>query len=121
MLSHMDYVTKMNDILSDSSTFKNCSNQDSHKLALQHEDKINKLLRTFIQLNIISVCTYNSLFTSGSGPDILYGPPKIYKTDTPLRPILAAYNTAAHKIINFLVPLLEPSTPNKFSLPILAH
>ena len=117
ILNRTDYVTKMNHILSDTTKFKKCSNQDSHKLAMQHEDKINRLLRKLKQQNIISTSTYNSLFTSGSGPGILYGLPKIHKTGTPLRPILAAYNTAAYKIAKFIVPLLEPYTHNSFSLP----
>ena len=65
--------------------------------------------------NIISASTHNSLFTSGCEPGILYGLPKIHKTDTPLRPILAYYNTAAYKISKFIVPLLEPYTHNSFS------
>ena len=116
ILNRMNYVTKMNHILSDTTKFQKCSNQDPHKLAMQHEDKINRLLRKLKQQNIISASTYNSLFTSGSGPGILYGPPKIHKTSTNLGPILAAYNTAAFKIAKFIVPLLEPYTHNCFSL-----
>ena len=88
---------------------------------MQHEDKINKLIRKLKQQNIISTSTYNFLFTSDSGPGILYGLPKIHKTGTPLRPILAAYNTAAYKIAKFIVPLLESYTHNSFSFPILTH
>ena len=84
---------------------------------MQHEDKINRFLRKLKQPNIISASTYNFLFTFGSGPGILYGQPTIHKTGPPLRPILAAYYTAAYNIAKFIVPLLEPFTHNSFSLP----
>ena len=57
ILNRMDYVTKMNHILSDTTKFQKCSNKDSHKLAIQHEDKINRLLRKLKQQNIISTST----------------------------------------------------------------
>ena len=66
--------------------------------------------------HISSTC--NSLLTSGSGPGILYALFKILIADISLRSILAAYNTAAYKIANFLVPPLEPYTHDDFSLPI---
>ena len=52
----------------------------------------------------------------GSGPGTLYGLPKVHKQGAPLRPILAAYNTAAYKCAQFLVPLLEPLTTNNFTV-----
>ena len=45
ILNRMDYVTKMNHILSDTTKFQKYSNQDPHTLATQHEDKISRLLR----------------------------------------------------------------------------
>ena len=111
ILSRMNYVTKMNHILSDTTKFQKCSNQDSHKLPMQHEDKFDSLLRKLKQQNIISASAYNSLFASCSGPGIIYGLPKIHKTGTPLRPILAAF-----KIVKFIVPLLEPYSHNSCSL-----
>ena len=56
------------------------------------------------------------MFTSGSGPGIMYGSPKVHKPDTPLRPILAAYNTPTFKLAKFLVPLLEPFTSNNYTI-----
>ena len=79
---------------------------------MQHEDKINRLFRKLKQQNIISASTFNSLFTTDSLPDILYGLLKIHKTGTTLRSILAATNTAAYKTAKFIVPLLEPYTHN---------
>ena len=40
---------------------------------------------------------------------------------TPLRPILAAYNTVSHKLSKFLVPLLEPLTTNDYTVKIVTN
>ena len=59
---------------------------------------------------------YEDIHPVGSGPGKLYGLPKVHKPGVPLRPILAAYNTAAYKSAKFLVPLLEPLTSNRFTV-----
>ena len=52
---------------------------------------------------------------SSTGPGIMYGSPKIHKPGTPLRPILAAYNTATYNLAKFLAQLLEPYTTNLYT------
>ena len=59
---------------------------------------------------------YRHLYASGSSPGILYGLPKIHKPDVPLRPILAAYNTAMYNLAKFLIPLIELFSTNDFTL-----
>ena len=46
----------------------------------------------------------------------MYGLPKIHKPGTPLRPILAAYNTPTYPISKFLIPLLQEYTTNEHTL-----
>ena len=59
------------------------------------------------------------MFTSGSGPGILYGLPKIHKpnfdTNFQFRLIFAAYNTPSFNLAKFLVPILNPFTCNEFA------
>ena len=46
IMNRKDYDRKMNDILSDRTTFKAFeSNEDVYKLALRKEDKINRILK----------------------------------------------------------------------------
>ena len=45
-----------------------------------------------------------------------YGLPKVHKRSVPLRPIIAAYNTASYKLAKFLVPILRPYTTNNFTV-----
>ena len=46
----------------------------------------------------------------------MYGLPKIHKETTPLRPILAAYNTPTYPLAKFLIPILQPLTVNDYTL-----
>ena len=102
-----EYDRKMNDILSDSTTFKTFKlNEDIYKLALKKEDKVNRILKKLRDRNIITPQQYNNMFSSSTGPSIMYGSLKIHKPGTPLRPILAAYNTATYKLAIFLAQLL---------------
>lgn len=56
------------------------------------------------------------IYVSGSSPGILYGLPKIHKSDfsekNQMRPIFAAYNTPSFSLAKFLVPILSPFTTN---------
>ena len=73
-------------------------------------------MRKLKNMSLLSDEVYKQLYVTGSGPGILYGSPKIHKsnfaTDFPLRPIFAAYNTASYKLSKFLVPILAPFTTN---------
>ena len=47
---------------------------------------------------MLSSSAHEQLLPTGSGPGVLYGLPKVHKNNVPLRPILAAYNTAPYKL-----------------------
>ena len=51
---------------------------------------------------------FKKLAPTGSRPGILYGVPKIHKTDIPLRPILSVIGTHSYNLAKFLVSLLRP-------------
>ena len=87
---------------------------------LKIEDKINRFLSKLLKSNLITQSIYNSLHVTGSAPGILYGLPKIHKSDFKekfqYRPILAAYNLASYKIAKYLVPILTPLTSNQYTV-----
>ena len=97
ILDRSDYVSKVINILSDSSKFKVVSNSII-KTITQVEDRINRFLNKMKRLTLINESLYNSLFVSGSLPGILYGLPKVHKTGAPIRPIFAACNTPSYNI-----------------------
>ena len=115
ILDKSDYRTKVNDILSDRSKFS-VVKQPLHKVLLQVEDKINRVLNKLKKSAAITDKVYNGLHVSGSTPGILYGLPKIHKLLVPLRPIFAACGTPTYKLAKCLVPLLSSLTINQFTV-----
>ena len=115
VLLKSEYIDKMNNILSDHSKFKKVGSPDP-KYIFQQEDKITRKLRVWKSKGMINEDQFKELYSSGSSFAILYGLPKTHKDNIPLRPILAAYNSASLFIAKFLVPLLKPLTENEFSL-----
>ena len=65
--------------------------QPIHKYVIKIENKINNFLRKLKKSRILSDDFCRKIFTSGSGPGILYGLPKIHKpnfdTNFQFRPI----------------------------------
>ena len=117
ILDKVDYIAKMNDIISDTSKFvKVIVTSSTFSIIIKIEDKINRFLSKIKKLNIISAEQYNDLFASGTAPGILYGLAKVHKINTPLRPILAAYNTAMYKLAKFIIPLIEHLSINDYSI-----
>ena len=115
ILDKDDYKKKVTDILSDSSKF-GLVKEPIHKILLQVEDKVNRLLAKLKKAAMITPDVYNELYVSGSTPGILYGLPKVHKLFTPLRPIFAACGTPTYKLAKYLVPILAPLTENQFTV-----
>ena len=59
---------------------------------------------------------YRELFPSGSTPGVLHGLPKVYKENCPIRPFLSAIGTNNYKLAKFLVPLVQPSSNNQYTV-----
>jgi len=105
----------MNSLLADTSKFQIC-NKIPINLSLNLEEKVNRSLRNLLDNKKIDKTLYDNLYTRGSAPGILYGLPKIHKSNLPMRPILAAYNTHNYKLAKFLSSLLTPYTSNEFTI-----
>ena len=70
ILNRAEYVSKMDDILSDAAKFEKLPHADSFLTSVRLEDRINNFLRSLKDTNIISDSTYKSLYASGSSPGI---------------------------------------------------
>ena len=116
ILDKSNYISKMEEILSDYTKFKEIKHNNNLKLTLQQEDKVNRLVRTLTKDNLFSEATASQLKISGSSPGIMYGLPKIHKNNIPLRPILSANNTSMYNIAKFLVPILSHLTTNEYTV-----
>ena len=119
ILDRTQYITSMNNIISDSSKFQIISD-DITKYTLKIEDKINSFIRKLKTCSDIPADVLSKLYASGSSPGILYGLPKIHKSDFTTkfqhRPIFAAYNTPNFNLAKFLVPTLKPFTTNDYTV-----
>ena len=95
-------------------------NESWNKYSLKMEDKINRFLLKLKNQKIFSDETYNQLRATGSSPGILYGLPKVHKSDFKTkfqcRPIFAAYNVPSYNISKFLVPVLSNLTCNEYTV-----
>ena len=86
-------------------------------LCLKRENKLIRFLRdTLLKKKIITENVYNGLYQNGSSPGVLYGLPKVHKSDCPARPILSAIGTYNYKLAKFFVPILQPHTCNEFTV-----
>ena len=90
------------------------------KFSLKIEDCINNFLKKLKTLNHISQSLYEQLRTTGSGPGILYGLPKVhkpnFKSEKLYRPIFAAYNCASYNLSKYLVKILNPFAENQYTI-----
>ena len=117
IMNRDDYLQKMNDILSDTTKFRKCDDDENiYKNNLRMEDKVNHQLRRLKESGFITEEEYKGLHVSGSSPSVLYGLPKIHKEGTPLRPILAAFKTASYKLAKFIIPFIQPLSQNEYTL-----
>ena len=115
LLDKTDYIDKVLHILSDCTKFVEIKDA-CLPLILKAEDRLNRLLRKFKELKIISDVIYSTLYASGSVPGILYGLPKVHKPGLPMRPILSAIGTLNYNISKYFIPILKPLTTNQYTI-----
>jgi hypothetical protein len=106
----------MQDILNDPTKFRKLSDSDPYKRSRFCEDKINRILRELKNGGKINQGQFDSMYVSAAAPGTLYGTAKVHKLNTPLRPILAAFNMAAYPLAKFLTPFLDNICYNDYSL-----
>ena len=116
IMDRNQYKQKMQQILQDESKFRKIENPNIYKICQSAEDKINSFLRDLKKLGKIDASQYNQMYTNNAAPGILYGLAKVHKPNTPLRPVLAAYEMASYNVAKFLVPHLDPYTHNEYSI-----
>ncbi|KAG1651055.1 hypothetical protein GQR58_027516 [Nymphon striatum] len=119
ILNKTQYIKSVTESISNPSKFQQIF-EPIEQFTTRIEDRINRFFLKLKKLDLISNDSYRKLFASGTGPGILYGLPKIHKSNFsvnfPFRPIFAAYNTASYNIAKFLVPVLAPLTTNQFTI-----
>ena len=116
IVNKTEYFEKMEQILNESSKFDKVSS-DPLKETFKREKQLRNFLLNLKKQNVISDTIYERLAPTGSKPGILYGLPKVHKTNLPFRPILSAIGTHSYNLSKFLLSLLSPLLTNRYLLP----
>ena len=88
IMNKADYTKKMEEILGDSTKFKFSSGQDLYEVSRRIERRVRtNLLNLLRKPGYISDEDYKRLYPNGSHIGVLYGLPKVHKTNVPTRPI----------------------------------
>ena len=103
----------MKDILADTSKFKLLST-DPLKTTINREKHLRSFLLDLKKDEVITREIYQRLAPTCTRPGILYGIPKINKTNLPFRPILSASGIHSYNLSKFLVSLLTPILNSPF-------
>ena len=118
IMDKADYNRKMEIILSDTSKFEEINTPKEKNIFIAKEDQVNRTLFQMKKKGHINEETYKQLRSTGCQPSRLYGLPKLHKSevDPPLRPILSMMNSYCENIAKWLLSLLAPHLPSRFSL-----
>lgn len=101
-------MDKMLDILNDSNTYRKIQKDPSKKLIT----KINNLVKSWLDLDIIDEHTYKHLKCTDGNLPRCYGLPKVHKSDFPLRIIVSSIGSATYIVAKFLSDILNESVKN---------
>ena len=101
-MNKSEYISRMEDILNDSSKFCNVDQDTTMDRLVKFQRWLNSHKFLF------SDHEYEELYPSSASIPILYGLPKIHKPGTPLRPILSMVGSFNHSLARYLCKLLTP-------------
>ena len=114
ILNRADYITKMEEIVNDSTKFKLTSNQDVYGISRTIENRVRTYLREHVKKpGYISDEVYKQLYPNGSHIGVLYGLPKVHKRNNPMRPICSMVGTSTYELGKFVAKLIQPAAVNK--------
>ena len=108
ILNKSDYVSKMKNILCDTSKFTQLGPVDEFDNTAKLEAKLQRRLLKLLNQNLLPRTVYDVIRPSGSQRPRMYGLPKTHKENIPCRPILSMTGSAQHQLAKFLSALLQP-------------
>ena len=109
IMDRAEYLSKINDILSDSSKFKKISRDPSETL----KKRVNQLI---VSANAVAGHEHFSKLVGEYKPGYMYGTVKTHKHNNPLRPIISQILTPTYDLAKSLNTLLSPYVPTNYTL-----
>ena len=121
LVNKSDYIRHIEGNFKDVNKFEKVSwKKVILNFAVNHEEHINKLLRSISKNGCLTEQQYKNVKAVGSNPVILYGICKVHKAIVdvcpPFGPILSAIGTPTYKLAKDLVPKIASITANEFSV-----
>ena len=108
ILRRDDYISKMEQILSQKDKFERIGAADENDNTQKQEQAISAFLRRAVANKHLPAEVYDRISPVGSTRPRMYGLPKIHKPDVPLRPILSMVNAPQHAMAGWLTEVLRP-------------
>ena len=116
------YLSKMSELISDSSKFEEIQVKEDkdYNFMVKVKARVDEVITFLYKKGSIDDSTKQSLTPDGPNPARLYGLPKIHKkleNGLPkYRPIISQIGSATYKLAKFLLPLIECSTINDYTI-----
>ncbi|XP_045466656.1 uncharacterized protein LOC123675350 [Harmonia axyridis] len=102
ILSTEQYEQKMNQLLQDSSVYKQLRRDPTNEF----QCKNNKIVKQLKDKGFIDASMARKLTTYKAIPPRIYGLPKVHKADIPLRPIVSTIGSASVELSQFMTQIL---------------
>ena len=102
ILNKTDYIKKMNSILADERKFLTLSPSSEKDNTSKIESQIQRRLLQLHKDDLLPTNLYDLIRPTGSLRPRMYGLPKTYKKDVPLRQILSMTGSAKHQLAKYL-------------------
>ena len=121
ILNKSDYVTRMHELLADTSKFQklDIQGENDYNYIINQQIHITTVLGDLKKKGAMTHSRYEELRPVGTQPSVLYGLGKVHKATVnnipKLRPILSAINTPTYKLSQYLNSLMKPLTTNQYT------
>jgi len=110
-IDRMEYISKMENCLSDSNTYSKLQRNLINKLLTN----LKEILKRWVSSKFITIQTYNYLNISTPILPRAYGLPKVHKEGLPLRIIVSSSGSPLHNMATYLQRILHDSIPSPSS------
>ena len=104
IMDQKHYTNKAQALLQDTNTYKVLTKHPTSQL----KNKLISLLKDIKQRGGLSTHKYKQLYPTSAVPSKFYGLPKIYKTGTPLRPIVSRRGSITYGVAKELSYIIKP-------------
>ena len=93
IMNRQDYINKANQLLNQN-TYRSIAKDPTSSI----KNKLINILKRVKNQTGLDSNRYKSIYSTGCVPPKFYGPPKIHKPDTPLRPIVSSCGSVTYSV-----------------------